>query len=211
MSDVATAAIAGGVFGAAATVGLQQIITYSKRPNISVDFQAVGDDKPYLHKLSLADKIPMKDGNQGGENANMALWMNLNVTNDGYSTAKNCLARLRLWKDDVEQPIWGWPVAWLRTNRLTTIENYVNIYRKDDEPLGFLILPLLEANRTTIVADRILVASIPPANIMVDQKSLVEIRIAGDNLPVKSFRFKVEWDGSIEGFKHCANRTQADG
>jgi hypothetical protein len=207
MSDVATAAIAGGVFGAAATVGLQQIILYSRRPRISVNFQTVGADKPYLHKLKLIDKVPMLDGEPDGEQANTALWMNLNVTNDGYSTAKSCLARLRLWKEGAEQPIWGWPIMWLRTNRLTTVENYVNLYRNDAEPLGFLLLPLLENDQGTTVADRILVASIPPARLVAKQNHVVEIRIAGDNLPVESIRFNVEWDGTLEGFKRCAARV----
>ncbi len=95
---------------------------------------------------------------------------------------------------------------WLRTNRLTTVENYVNIYRNDDEPLGFLLLPHTDGDLTEArVADRILVASIPPAQLESGIEYLIEVRVAGDNLPVKPFRFRVRWDGTLAGFKKCAN------
>jgi hypothetical protein len=203
MSESATA-ILGGLIGAASTVGLQQLVVFLRKPDVTVDFQSTGSDKPYLHNLELGQQIPLKRNSPQGPFANWGLWMNLNVANSGRVPARGCIARINLQKEQAEQPVWGWTLPWQRTNRITTVENYVTIYRSDFEPLAFLLLPHTDSDLSKCdVADRIYVASIPPAQLDPHTDYAIEVRISGDNLPVKKFEFSINWDGTLSGFKGC--------
>jgi hypothetical protein len=87
--------------GAAATVGLQQVISVTRKPIISLDFQAVGEDKTYIHDLALSESLPI-EAEGPSPNAAFARWVNLNAHNGGSVPAKNCLSRMSLWKEGTE-------------------------------------------------------------------------------------------------------------
>lgn len=204
-SSAFTGGIIGAVLGAVATVSLQQVVSRLRVPNVFVDFQSQGTEKPYLHRLEITNETKMPLTENGTVFANEALFMHLQVSNEGPVPAKKCLARLRLWRGDVEQPIWGWALTWQRLNRLTTVENYVNIYQSDYEILGFLILPLWRRDHPDEmeVGDYILTNSIPSARLDSNTKYRLEVRVAGDNLKLERFNFDLMWDGTFDGFKTC--------
>ncbi len=178
-----------GTIGATVALVGRWIIVHWNRPNLSIDFKEHGGVKPYVDLQSGTNRFFSPTSK----------FLRLVVRNRGRSPALNCEAKLTWSIDGLEHPFQV-ILHWVRRdptifNRLDEVFAPITINKGDFEELDVL--------RLRVSSARIESASHRISEMEPRRKYVVKVSVFGGNAncPTKSFR--VEWDGTYNGFERA--------
>ncbi|MBI2836380.1 MAG: hypothetical protein HYX85_01640 [Chloroflexi bacterium] len=173
--------LGGGIIAAMLTLGGREVVSYLRRPNITIMFEKDENTDSCYHRLAT--------------NPENSCWLRVKVTNIGRSTAKNCLGRL-VELDDERNPTDRDPVKlhWIDTpwQEGTELFTTIDLHRGES---GFLdvLLTMQEKDAKRYLfkgAERVAVSpegtAIPKGAVLIimgDKTMWVKTEVKRDELP----------------------------
>ena len=175
------------LFGAVAAIGVRELVVWIRLPRFAADFESFGGKKPYFHQLTLL-RPPLPSG--------LARFLRVTVFNIGGSAARDCEAKLEVWRKGELDPVVA-ILHWARRDpgiysSLDAIYTPVTINKGGQEALDLLVL---EKGSPVIRSES-------PRRYEFDPKVPYTLRvtISGSNTSPLSFVFFLQWDGSWDRF-----------
>jgi len=192
----------------------RELIEWSKRPRFEIDFEEREGQKPYIPDYN-------DEGIRSAGDTYRVKYLRLIVRNKGKKPAMNCEAKLELVIEGASDATHKVALHWSRRDpRLYSTSGDVelgvidepekvfapiNLNINDEETVDILTLPY----SFSTVADTDHSPRFPPHIETVSLRQLVlqpkntyhcKVTVYSSNTTPESFKFKVNWDGTLEGF-----------
>ena len=194
--------------GAVAALIGRELIEWFKHPRLEIDFEERKGEKPYILDL-LNDRITTIGVEERFK------FLRLTLKNDGKSPAMNCEARIEISdKDDNE--ILKTTLHWARNDpaiygedKLDKIYAPIHLNPKDNEELDVFCLRYCkekqyDENGKPFIGHRnepnFYTMSFRRIPLERNTEYIIRTSVYANNAASKAFRFKVNWDGTLEGF-----------
>jgi len=210
-----------------ATIALigKELIEWYKRPRLEIDFEKREGQSPYI--LDLNDETRAEAGQ-----THRVKYLRLRVCNKGRKPAMNCEAKLEITKitiNEIESDIastkvalhWSRhdPILYSRDGDISTglLDNAEKVFApidlniSDDEPVDVLRLPysfstLPNTNHSPNPYPFIESASLRQLRLQPNWSYQCKVTVYASTATPKSFKFKVNWDGKVDGFNKAITR-----
>jgi hypothetical protein len=201
------------VVGAAIGVGVRELVQWCKRPRLEIDFEERDGQKPYTPDYN--DWAMQTAGD-----IHRIQYLRLMVHNKGKRPAMDCEAKLELSIESGSKEINKVALHWSRRDpALYSKSRYIEESSADPEKifapislnindketvdvlsLSYHYSTLANADHSLHLSPYIESASLRQLQLGPNITFLAKVTVYSSNTMPKSFKFNVNWDGTLEGF-----------
>jgi hypothetical protein len=185
--------------GAAVALIGRELIELFKSPRLIIDFERSENEYPLIQNYNdesvIASGITFR-----------ILYLRLVISNKGRSTANDCEAKLELISTQ-RKTRYRKSLHWSKRDpriykSLDLIYAPINLNRNDEETVDILQLQYSQGNTDPEPRPNPHIETVSPSTLWLykDEEYYIKITIYARNTTSKPFYFKVEWDGTIQGF-----------
>jgi len=202
------------IVGAAIGITGTELVQFLKRPRLEIDFEERGKQKPYIPDYND------KTWHAASEYTYRIKYLRLIVRNIGKKPAVNCEAKLELLPDGVQDSANKVALHWSRNDPelyskyeggILVSQDKEKIFapislNKDDEEivdvfqLDYHFSTKPETDHS--LKSKPYIETVSPRQLILQPNSVYDCKVTvyASNTNPKSFEFKVNWDGTMEGF-----------
>lgn len=207
--------------GAAFTLSLQQIYEWDRRPKLDIDFEERGGQKPYIPDYN--DESMRSAGYVA-----RIKYLLLRVHNKGRKPALDCEAKLEVVLNEAKNTPYNVVLHWSRRDPaiysevgdggiLLSPNNEkvfapINLNVNDKETVDVLMLPYLFStvpNTDHTPKFQLFIESADfhrRLKLQPKTKYICKVTVYSSTANPKTFKFNVDWDGTLDGFSKAFNK-----
>lgn len=202
------------IVGAAIGIGGTELVQFLKRPKLKIDFEERDGKKPYI--VDFNDESLHSAGN-----TYKAKYLRLMVRNKGKKPAIGCEAKLEIVIDEAKNTPYNVALHWSRRDPalysdyleggiLASTNNEkvfapISLNINDKETVDVFRLPysfstVPNTDLTPRFVRVIESASLRQLQLQPNTKYQCKVTIYSSNTNPKSFKYQLQWDGTLDGF-----------
>jgi len=207
--------------GAAMALIGKELIEYYRRPRFEIDFEGRAGQKPYIPDYN-------NEAMQTAGDVNRIKFLRLKVHNKGHKPAMDCEAKLELYVEKAEEEIHRVALHWSRRDPalyseygeggvLMSINQEkvytpisLNIHDKETADvfrLRYHISTIPDTNHGPHFSKNIESASFRQLQLQPETTYQCKVTVYSSNANPEAFNFKVNWDGTLEGFQKAFTKV----
>jgi hypothetical protein len=189
--------------GAAAVLICRELIAWYRRPRLVVDFERTKNEYPLTQNYN--------DAIMGGNGTSFRIiFLHLNVINKGKTTAYDCEAKMDLIATKSNNKSRA-PLHWSKLSpamykSIEQLYTPINLNRNDNE-----IIDVLRLQYINLDSDPLHIETYSPSGFWLssNQDYYVKVTVYARNTTSQPFCFKVNWDGTIQGFSKAFTKIRS--
>jgi hypothetical protein len=197
---------------AVALIGKEAIELY-KRPRLLIDFEKSGQEYPFIQNYN--DEYYSDEGIKSTTDITFRiLYLRLIVSNKGHSTANDCEAKLEL-RSTQRKARYRKSLHWSKRDpriykSLDKIYAPINLNKNDEETVDILKLPYSHKSSDPEPRPYPHIETVSPSALWLykDEEYYVKITIYASNTTSQPFYFRVNWNGTIDGFHKAFKKVR---
>jgi hypothetical protein len=202
------------IVGAAIGIGGTELVQFLKRPKLEIDFEKRGKQKPYIPDYN--DETLSASGLTF-----RVRYLRLIIRNIGKTPALDCEPKLEIFVENENEPASKTILHWSRRDpalysqygegrTLLSVEPekvyaQISLNLNDEETvdvfrLGYSFSTIPNTDLTPRAYPQIESVSLRQLVVYPKSKYHCKVTVYASNTKPKSFEFKVNWDGTLDGF-----------
>lgn len=193
--------------GAAVALIGKEVIEFFKRPRLEIDFEKRGQEYPLIEDYNDESMIG------GLDTTFRILYLRLVVSNKGNSTANDCEAKLEL-RPTKRKDQYIKSLHWSKRDpriyeTLDQVYSPINLNKNDEETIDILKLQYSHKSSEPEPKPHPYIETVSPSALWLykDEEYYIKTTIYASNTTSQPFYFKVNWDGTVEGFSKAFKKV----
>ncbi|MCJ7426601.1 MAG: hypothetical protein MUO17_05685 [Dehalococcoidales bacterium] len=177
----------------------KEIFEWYKRPRLVIDFERSKDEYPLIEDYN-------DESTKAAGTSFRIKFLRLIALNKGKTTAYDCDAKMELIETR-RKTHYRKSLHWSKRDpriykSLDQIYSPINLNRNDEEPVDVLQLQYSSTTTDPQPRPHLYIETVSPAVLQLQSNMdfFIKVTIYARNTTSKPFYFKVNWDGTIEGF-----------
>ncbi len=194
------------IVGAIIGLGGKEIVDLIKRPILNIDFEERDGIKPHIEVLN-------EDSLKSPGMYSPTAFLRLSVLNKGKSTARDCEAKIELFMPKRNEHYKN-PLHWARQDpriykSLDKVFSPITLNRNDDEIVDVLVLKSSDKDPDPEPSPAVNIETYSPGVLLLQKNEdhYIKVTVYASNTTSKPFFFKVNWDGTVQGFFKAFERV----
>jgi hypothetical protein len=196
------------LFAAILTLCIREFIEWLKSPRLRIDFERSKNEYPLIQDYNDESMIATVD------TTFRIQYLRLVVSNKGNSTANDCEAKLEL-RPTKRKDRYIKSLHWSKRDpriyeSLDQIYSPISLNRNDEETVDILQLQYSHKSSEPEPRPNLHIDTVSPSALWLykDEEYYIKITIYASNTTSQPFYFKVNWDGTVEGFSKAFKQVR---